>query len=532
MKTFARPLALVLAAALWLVSADAAAQSRRDALLEQAHEDISNWQIPAAAEALAKIEAEGIGVDAEVLYARGRLAFFSGEYKQAAALVDQAITAAPNDEARRTFEGLRGLIKDTQDVVKDYKEFRSPNGYFIIRVEPGKDEILIPYAYETLEAAYEQFAKDFGYKPPAPVRVEIYPTAATLAKVSPLTEAEIKNSGTIALCKYNRLMFTSPKALLKGYGWRDTLAHEFAHLVITQRSNNTVPIWMHEGLAKFQERRWRGQDPALRLMPPSSENLLAKGVKDKKLITFEQMHPSMAKLPDQDSTALAFAEVYTVMEYILAQKGEGVFGEMLTLMRQNKDAEKTIEALLGVPFAAFQRNWMAYLKTRPAKSFDEEAVYVEKLRFIDDKPGSELLDIGKKEARDLIHLGELLQARKRYAAAAIEYQKARELIGDRNPILQTRLAKSLIEIKKYQEAADALTRSLAYYPSHHNTYVLLGEALYRLGRKEEAEVHFVEAIGINPYDPKPHRFLSQIYADTGRDDLAARARANAEASGG
>jgi hypothetical protein len=76
-------------------------------------------------------------------------------------------------------------------VTSSYKEFRSPNGYFIIRIEPGKDEILIPYAFETLEAAYEQFARDFGYKPPPPVRVEIYPTAATLAKVSPLTEEEI-----------------------------------------------------------------------------------------------------------------------------------------------------------------------------------------------------------------------------------------------------------------------------------------------------------------------------------------------------
>ena len=57
-----------------------------------------------------------------------------------------------------------------------------------------------------------------------------------------LTEEEIKTSGTIALCKYNRLMITSPRDLVYGYGWADTVAHELIHLLINRRSRNTVPI--------------------------------------------------------------------------------------------------------------------------------------------------------------------------------------------------------------------------------------------------------------------------------------------------
>ena len=528
------PHTLLRLALLALVALGASAASAQDLekQLDAIHEDISDWQMTEAAAGLDKLKAEGKGEDPEVIYAQGRHAFFMGEYKKAADHIDQAINSTPDEKKKQAFGSLRRLVQDTFNVSRNYKEFTSPNGYFIIRVEAGKDELLVPYAVETLERAYVQFGEDFGYKPPPPVRVEIYPTAATLATVSPLTEDEIKTSGTIALCKYNRLMFTSPKALLKGYGWRDTLAHEYAHLVITQRSRNTVPIWMHEGLAKFQERRWRGDDPSVRSMLPSSENILVKGIKDNKLITFEQMHPSMAKLPSQEATALAFAEVYTVMEYVLKQKGEGVFGQLLTLMRETSDAEKAIERLMGVSFAAFERNWKAYLKTRPSRAYDEGTVYVEKLRFADDKPGSDLLEIGKKEARDLVHLGELLQARKRYKAAVAEYQKARELIGDHDPILQTRLAETLIILKQYQEAVDVLALSLDYFPNNHNTHALLGEALFRLGRVAEAEVHFIEAVGINAFDPKPHRFLAQIYADSGRDELATRAREHARITGG
>lgn len=502
-----------------------------DDQLEEAHESISNWQMTEAIVKVENLEAQH-GEHPEVLFARGRLLFFQGKYEESMAYLEQAITAAPDENARRGYASLLGLVKDTFEVTRGYREFTSPNGYFVVRVEPGKDELLVPYAFETLEAAYEQFGRDFGYRPPPPVRVEIYPKAATLAKVSSLTEEEIKTSGTIALCKYNRLMFTSPKALLKGYGWRDTLSHEYAHLVITQSSNNTVPIWMHEGLAKFQERRWRGDDPSVRMMLPSSENHLAKGVKDNKLITFDEMHPSMAKLPSQDATALAFAEVYTVMEYILAQKGEGVFADLLKLMRAHGDAEVAITKLLGVDFKTFQRQWMGYLKTRPSKAFDEEMVFVEKLTFADDNPGSDLLEIGKKEARDLIHLGELLQARERYGAAVVEYQKARELIGNRNPILQTRLAQSLIVLNRHQEAVDALALSLDYYPNYHTTHVLMGEALFKLGRVQEAEVAFIEAVGLNPFDPKPHQYLARIYRSTGREQEAAQAEANARLTGG
>ena len=92
-------------------------------------------------------------------------------------------------------------------------------------------------------------------------------------------------------------MLTSPRGLARGYGWRDTIAHEFVHYFVTKVSKNTVPIWLHEGIAKFQETRWRDA-PGHKLDPPQ-EDLLARSLKKDQLITFEQMHPSMALLPSQ-----------------------------------------------------------------------------------------------------------------------------------------------------------------------------------------------------------------------------------------
>jgi tetratricopeptide (TPR) repeat protein len=498
--------------------------------LDSANRHILNWQMAEAQETLDAIEAEG-ATTAYWLFTKAHHAFFSGDYKTAMDLADQALANEEDGARKSDYASFHKLVQKSHETTKNYRRHISPDGFFELRVEPGKDEVLVPYAFETLDRAYKAFRKEFGHAPPTPIVVEMYPSAATLADVTFLTEEQIKTSGTIALCKYNRLMFTSPKALAKGYGWRDTLSHELAHLVITQKSNNTVPIWMHEGLAKYNERLWR-HDGHLRGQLPSSENYLSEGIKKDELITFEQMHPSMALLPSQEATALAFAEVYTVMEYVHRQKGEGGFSELLTLMREHGDAEVAMEKLMGQDFKRFERSWKAYLKTRPTKAFDKDFVYVEKLEFVGDTKGSDILEIGKKEAEDFVHLGELLQARKRYGAALIEYEKARELIGDRNPLLQKRLGKTLIIMKRYDEAIDVLVRSLEYYPVLHETHSLLGQALHALGREEEAEVHLLEAVSINPFDPTPHRLLAEIYEASGRKELAERSRGHAITCGG
>ena len=75
-------------------------------------------------------------------------------------------------------------------------------------------------------------------------------------------------------------MIVSPKALVRGYPWLDTLTHEYTHYIVSRVSRNSVPIWLHEGLAKFEERRWRG--PSGGGLPPAMDNLLSQALARKR----------------------------------------------------------------------------------------------------------------------------------------------------------------------------------------------------------------------------------------------------------
>ena len=137
--------------------------------------------------------------------------------------------------------------------------------------------MLVPYARETLEAAYQALHDDLGFDAELPIRLELYRSPSDLAAVSSLSQAEVARTGTIALCKWARLMVTTPRALAYGYPWLDSMNHELVHYAVSTLTNDRAPVWFQEGLAKFLERRWR--EPAGGRIAPALEHLLAKALR-------------------------------------------------------------------------------------------------------------------------------------------------------------------------------------------------------------------------------------------------------------
>jgi len=240
----------------------------------------------------------------EVKWLEAELAFQTGDYAGSVKLLDKI----PDDAVDGMVGQTRKLAQQTLDVTDNFTEKKSPKGHFLIRYQSGSaDGAIAELAGEVLDTAWETIGDDLGEKPADPIRVEILGAPSDLAKLSPLTESEIEKTGTIALSKYNKLMVVSPRATLFGYPWMDTLAHEYTHLVVSQVSQNTVPIWLHEGLAKYLESRWRGAPG--QALTPSMLALLGSRVRSNTLIPFEKMHPSIALLPTAEDAATAFGLV-------------------------------------------------------------------------------------------------------------------------------------------------------------------------------------------------------------------------------
>ncbi len=468
---------------------------------------LEDWDLESAKSELTALEKLAPADVEPLAYYQGRVAFEEGRYADALRLLEKAgLNDKPGSWVR--------LAKDTGNITQNFEKAESE--HFIFLYPKGKDVVLVPWALDALEGIRAALEKDLGYAPPGKIRVEIVSSASELAKVSTLSKEAIKTTGTIAICKFNKLMVTSPKAVVTGYDWLDTVAHEYVHLVVSRKSRNTVPIWMHEGLAKYLESRWRG--PAGGAMTPPTLALLGSRVKKNQLVPFEKMHPSMALLPTAEDAATAFAEVFFAIKLIDTEGGPQALERMLDAMSKGTSDRAAVELVMKRKWPEFEKTWMASLKKQPypkellPPSSNEKKELLEaagQKKEEKKKKGREVSfgdfqEVTEVDARRAAHLGELFRERHRMVAATEAYGRAHKVVGDKYESVSNKYALALLELNKFDEAAVVLEGSLKTHPGSASTNVHLGRIHLRARRYEAAKKAYLDALAVNPFDPEVH----------------------------
>lgn len=503
-----RPATLALMLALLVPSIGAALSGDARARLVAADHALRELRVEEAAEALDVLAREHPR-DAEVQSTVAMLRLHQGAYSEAVAAMEASLALRRPRDGDSRLELLE-LMRSTRDATADYVETRSEDGRFVVRHAPGRDATLVPYALEAMRRIDRALEEELGGHVPGPVRLELYPNAATLAAVSALTVENIETSGTIALCKWDRLMVTSPRALIRGYPWMDTIAHEYVHLALTRLSRDRAPVWFQEGVAKFLERRWR-ESEASAYLAPQVQGLLDDAVREDRLLPFDRLHPSIALLPSQADAALAFAQVSSFVARFHAAYGKEALQGAIAAIATGTDAREALGAAAGTTWAALERAWRDSLSAhRDAATPDFRA-----LRFREGGEAEEgSFAEGDAEevaavARRHLRLGDLLWGRRRYGAAAEEYARSLAAApGD--PILASRLARAALAAGDGARAAEALRPIADAHPEHAPTRAVLGSALRALGDLEGAREHAEAAIALNPFDPRSHCDIAAI----------------------
>jgi tetratricopeptide (TPR) repeat protein len=480
----------------------------------------------------------GGGRSAELLYLRGHHQFLAGNYAAAVQSLDRArAVAGASDRLVSAASSLRTLAYRTAQATQGFIERRSVDGEILVRVAPGVDEILVADSIATLERAKQVLGRELGFVFDEPLRLEIYGSPSVLAQVSPLGEQEIETSGTVALCKYNRLMIVSPRALVYGYPWLDTLTHELTHYVISRKTRERAPLWVQEGLAKFQERRWRvaeaGAAAPLGGLTASVEQLLRKGVLEGKLLTFQQMHPSMAKLPSQEAAALAFGEVYSIIEWLHGRRGYEGIRLLLDGIARGTGAVDVLGELMGIASGQVEGAWKAWLshrvQQRSAARQDRAAAggMTKRVYRSSDEAGEEgaLGDIEEPKARRAARLGALLAERRRPGAAVLQYDKAAAVLPPGHREVGQALARLYLELGRPEQAALVAGAVARRYPELPGPHSLLGRALGRTAQLERAVAAFRAALALNPFDPAVRCGLAEVAERSGATALATAERA-------
>ena len=464
------------------------------------YELAQDWDL-IAAEELSNSLLENHPESGDAHFLSARIEFLKGNYNRASEILERVSDSYEEvSEFKNRVEATR---KATQNFVTRETE------HFRFRYKEGPDEVLLTYAEEVLEKSYLVLGEILDHYPQEKVLIEFYPDRQPFSKISPLTLQDILTSGTVALCKYNRIMMISPGSLVRGFNWMDTLSHEYVHYLLTKKSRNQLPLWTHEGIAKLLETRWRNDK---KYLSPIMETILSGALKNDYRIALEDMMPSLAKLKTAKDVQLAYAEVSTMMEFLAESKGMEIFTQLLEDLAKGIRFEESFQNRAGHDILSFQNNWEIWAKKKELKfipgitALTKEFKNQNKLESEKDYKG-----LGTRRAQDLTFLGDILKSRDHYNAAILEYQKAKEESSTHSPILFNKLAGTYIQTGKYDEAELLLKESLEYYSDFHTTLANLGELYFVSERFYKAQKYLEKAVRINPFNPFIHTRLIELY---------------------
>ncbi len=501
-----------------------------DPKFKAGEELLDAWHI-SQAEELARKALNEDPKSASALDFDARVKFYQGRYPEALTVLERAL-AVDSTNPRR--QALKIFTQLTVDVHKNLKRYES--AHFVLFADDKRDGILITNALDTLENTYQAIGAELGYYPKEKVRVEIAPDATSFNAISTLSLRDIEETGAVGICKFNKLMIISPRALSFGYRWLDSLSHEYVHYAIVGLTNNQAPIWLHEGMARFYETRWRRPAPpadaAEDYLTPANQTLLVQALAKNQFVGFKKMEPSLIHLETPEQVQLAYAEAASAVDFINQSKGKSGIRDLLGTLN-DKPTPEAIEKVYGMSFDDFETKWKSFLKGKSLKEIEGSRVRRLKVKKDqrEDEEAVELREIQSAVARNRTHLADQLLGRGRTEAAVNEYQRALQ-VSPHSSVILNKLGRVMIGMNRAGDAVPLFKKALEVDPDNANAYVQLGRAYHVMKDFKETRLALEEAIQINPYNPLIYRLLSDAYAALGEQEKARVAKATLERLGG
>jgi tetratricopeptide (TPR) repeat protein len=400
-------------------------------------------------------------------------------------------------------------IKNTLDLLDTFDEYETVTvGRFELMLHESEAELMAPYLGELAEEAYTELAERYGYSPPTPVRVEVYPRHADFS----VRTVGLAGLGALGVCFGNVLAVISPAAAsaVGEFNWGSTLWHELTHTMTLGVSNHRVPRWLTEGLSVLEERRARpgwGDD----LSP-----MFLASYKAGDLFPVSSLSQGFVRPRYPEQVQYSYYQASLVAEMIEEERGFDTILAMLRAYGEGMSDVEVFDRVLGIEPEQFDDRFDNWLKDRyetqlasvPAGQREEGGMIERALGAM--RGGATGFPGEMRRGRELVESGKSAEAIDVFERAKALFP---EYAGPGSPYEM--LAQIHLELGDTAAAALEMQALTAIDENRYGVNVTLAQLLEKLGDAEGAVAALERAIHVSPYEQTLHEQMVELYTETG-----------------
>jgi tetratricopeptide (TPR) repeat protein len=246
--------------------------------------------------------------------------------------------------------------KNTLDLLDNLDQFTTVTTARFQFVAPADEaDYLALYLGPLLDSAYDAFAARYDYRPPTPIRVELYDRHADFS----VRTVGLTGLGALGVSFGTLLVLDSPRAREIGeLNYGSTAWHELAHTFTLGLSAHRVPRWLSEGLSVREEQRpgdgW-GDEPTAHFIADYKGGALP---------TATHLNEGLVRPQFPEEIGLTYYEASLVCLMIEQQHGIAAIRAMLTAYAGGLDTPAVLQQVLGTTPEGFDAAFDAWLRAR------------------------------------------------------------------------------------------------------------------------------------------------------------------------
>jgi len=385
-----------------------------------------------------------------------------------------------------------------QTIPKQYGFHATKN--FKIRYHKEEQPALMRYLEPTLERAFADMVKRYGFTPKTPVVLELFPDKEAYA----VRTVGLPDVAALGVCFGQVITAMSPMS--GDINWGMVLWHELGHVFAIQLSNSRVPRWFTEGLSEYEtliaRPEWRRENDAD----------LYGAIANKTLPSIGDLNSEFMQ-PDANAVVVAYYLSAVTIEWLAQTYGFPKLVEALKLYGKGKETPEVLKAITGKTIAQLDGDFRKYLDIRlaayagtfklPSRGFDD----VTKLEIAADAAPKDA------KARANVALGYYYAGDADKAGAAAN--KALSL-DPKNAVARYILAEIAVHNGEGDKAKQLYAGLMAEGFDSYDLRARLAQLAQEEQKPAEVEKQLCAAKKLDPERSYPYQALAAIYKKQGK----------------